>query len=74
MRQLEWDFTMRVYCAFDLAWKFCCKQCRIRIIYDGEWYIKRLFYLKSHEEIASQSFVCPKLFTGRSRPFGIPVM
>ena len=67
MRQLQCDYTMRVY---------CCIQCRgrIGIIYNGEWYIKRLFYLKSHEEIASQLFVCLKLFTGRLTLFGIQVM
>ena len=70
MRQLECDFTMRVYyCAFDLAWKVLLytmvtiprpysDYLRWRKVY------QRLSYLKSHEEIASQLFVCPKLFTG----------
>ena len=74
MNQREDEFTMRVYCAFDLAWNVLLytKQTlysdylRWRLLY------QRLFYLKSYEEIASQLLV--KLFTGRLTPFGIPVM
>ena len=69
MRQLECDFTMRVYCAFDLAWKVLLyamlrpysDYLRWRMVY------QRLFYLNSYEEISSQFFVCPKLLTGRLR-------
>ena len=74
MRQREGDFTMRVYCAFYLAWKVLLytmprpysDYLRLRMVY------QRLFYLKSRKEIASQLFVCPKLFTGRF--LGIQVM
>ena len=66
MRQLKCDLTMRVYCVFDLAWKVLLytmprtsDYLRWRMVY------QRLFYLKSHEEIASQLFVFPKPFTGR---------
>ena len=59
MGQREGDFTMRVYCAFDLAWNVLLytKQTlysdylRSRLVY------QRLFYLKSYEEIASQLLV-----------------
>ena len=76
MRKLECDFTMRVYCTFDLARNVLVHTMprpysdylRWRMVY------QRLFSLKSHEEIASQLFVCPKLFTGCLAPFGTPVM
>ena len=35
---------------------------------------KKVILPNEPEEIASQLFVCPKLFTGRLMPFGIPVM
>ena len=76
MRKLECDFTMRVYCAFNLAWNVLLHTMprpysdylRWRMVY------QRLFSLKSHEEKASQLFVCPKLFTGCLAPFGTPVI
>ena len=75
MCQLECDFTMRVYCAFDIAWKVLLytmprqysDYLRWRMVY------QRLFYPKSHP-IESQLFVCPKLFTGCLTPFRTPVM
>ena len=59
MGQREGDFTMRVYCTFDLAWNVLLytKQTlysdylRWRLVY------QRLFSLKSYEEIATQLLV-----------------
>ena len=76
MRQRGGDFTMRVYCAFDLAWKVLLYTMQ-RLYSDfllWRMVYQRLFYLKSYEDIASQLFVCPKLFTGLLTPFGIQVM
>ena len=76
MRKLECAFTMRVYCAFDLARNVLLHTIsrpysdylRWRMVY------QRLFSLKSHEEIASQLFVCPIMFAGCLAPFETPVM
>ena len=59
MRQLECDFTMRVYCTLDLAWKVLL----ITIPRPYSDYLRWrmvsqiLFYPKSHEEIASQLLI-----------------
>ena len=74
MRQPGCNFTMRVYCPFDLAWKVLLYT-MVTMLRPYSDYLRwrkvyqRLSYLKSHEEIASELFVCPKLFTGRLTPF-----